>query len=41
VFGSGPSDIDDLLEIARREVPRAFTDEERRRYLHVGRCPQA
>jgi WD40 repeat protein len=32
-------DIDDLLEIARREVPRALTDEECRQYLHVDRCP--
>ncbi len=34
-------DIDDLLEIARREVPRPFTDEECRQYLHVDRCLQA
>jgi WD40 repeat protein len=34
-------DIDDLLEIAHREVPRSFTDEECRQYLHVARCPQA
>ena len=34
-------DIDDLLEIARREVPRSLTDEECRQYLHVDRCPQA
>ena len=32
-------DIDDLLEIAHREVPRALTDEECRQYLHVDRCP--
>ena len=32
-------DIDDLLEIARREVPRELTDEECRQYLHVDRCP--
>ena len=32
-------DIDDLLDIARREVPRSFTDAECRRYLHVERCP--
>ena len=32
-------DIDDLLEIARREVPRALTDEECRQYLHADRCP--
>jgi len=34
-------DIDDLLEIADREVPRALTDQECRQYLHVGRCSQA
>ena len=34
-------DIDDLLEIARREVPRALTDEECRQYLHVDQCSQA
>jgi WD40 repeat protein/serine/threonine protein kinase len=34
-------DIDDLLEIARREVARPLADEECRRYLHVDRCPQA
>jgi WD40 repeat protein len=33
-------DIDDLLEIARREVPRALTDEECRQYLHVDQCLQ-
>jgi hypothetical protein len=32
-------DIDDLLEIARGEVTRSFTDEECRQYLHVDRCP--
>jgi WD40 repeat protein len=32
-------DIDDLLEIARREVPRTLTDEECRQYLHMDRCP--
>ena len=32
-------DIDDLLEIARREVPRALTDEECRQYLHMDLCP--
>jgi WD40 repeat protein/DNA-binding SARP family transcriptional activator len=31
-------DIDDLLEIARREAGRSFTDEECRRYLHVDEC---
>ena len=34
-------DIGDLLEIARREVPRALTDEECRQYLHVDQCSQA
>jgi WD40 repeat protein len=33
-------DIDDLLEIARREVTRPLTDEECRQYLHVNQCPQ-
>jgi WD40 repeat protein/DNA-binding SARP family transcriptional activator/class 3 adenylate cyclase len=32
-------EIADLLEIARREVPRTLTDEECRRYLHMDRCP--
>jgi WD40 repeat protein/serine/threonine protein kinase len=32
-------DIDDLLEIARREAGRSLTDEECRQYLHVDRCP--
>ena len=31
-------DIDDLLEIAHREVPRSLTDEECRRYLNLDRC---
>jgi WD40 repeat protein/DNA-binding SARP family transcriptional activator len=31
-------DIDDLLEIARRNVTRSLTDEECRQYLHVERC---
>ena len=31
-------DIDDLLEIARREAGRSLTDEECRQYLHVDRC---
>ena len=31
-------DIDDLLEIARRAVPKALTDEECRQYLHRDRC---
>ena len=34
-------DIDDLLEIARREVKRQLTDAECRQYLHVDRCPLA
>jgi len=34
-------DIGDLLEIARREVPRELTDEECRQWLHVDRCSQA
>jgi WD40 repeat protein len=34
-------DIDDLLEIARGEVPRALTDEECRQYLHVDMCLRA
>jgi WD40 repeat protein len=34
-------DIDDLLEIARREAGRSLTDEECRQYLHVDRCPRA
>ncbi len=33
-------DIDDLLEIARREAGRSLTVEECRQYLHVDRCPQ-
>lgn len=32
-------DIDDLLEIAHREVTRPLTDDECRQYLHVDRCP--
>lgn len=32
-------DIEDLLEIARREVTRSLTDEECRQYLHLDRCP--
>jgi WD40 repeat protein len=31
-------DVDDLLEIARKEVTRSLTDEECRQYLHVGSC---
>ena len=32
-------DIDDLLDIARREVTRELTDEECRQFLHVHPCP--
>jgi hypothetical protein len=32
-------DIDDLLEIARREVTRTLTTEECRQYLHLDYCP--
>ena len=32
-------DIDDLLEIARREVTRSLTDAECRQFLHVDVCP--
>jgi WD40 repeat protein/DNA-binding SARP family transcriptional activator len=34
-------DIDDLLEIARREAGRSLTDEECRQFLHVDTCPKA
>jgi WD40 repeat protein len=34
-------DIDDLLEIARREAGRSLTDEGCRQYLHVDECSQA
>ncbi len=33
-------DIDDLLDIARREARRSLTDEECRQYLRVDRCSQ-
>jgi WD40 repeat protein/DNA-binding SARP family transcriptional activator len=33
-------DIDDLLEIAGRNVTRTLTDEECRQYLHVDRCDE-
>jgi WD40 repeat protein/DNA-binding SARP family transcriptional activator len=33
-------DIDDLLEIARREAGRSLTEVECRQYLHVDRCPR-
>jgi WD40 repeat protein len=32
-------DLDDLIEIAEREVTRTLTDEECRQYLHIPRCP--
>jgi serine/threonine protein kinase/WD40 repeat protein len=32
-------DIDDLLEIARRNVTRSLSDDECRQYLHVAACP--
>jgi WD40 repeat protein len=32
-------DIDDLLEMARREVTRSLTGEECRQYLHLEACP--
>jgi WD40 repeat protein len=31
-------DIDDLLEIARRNVTRSLSDEECRQYFHVAAC---
>ena len=34
-------DIDDLLQIARREAGRTITDAECRQYLHVDQCPVA
>jgi WD40 repeat protein len=34
-------DLDDLIEIARGELTRGFTDDECRRYLHLGACPSA
>jgi WD40 repeat protein/serine/threonine protein kinase/DNA-binding SARP family transcriptional activator len=34
-------DIDDLLQIARREAGRAITVGECRQYLHVDQCPRA
>jgi WD40 repeat protein len=34
-------DIDDLLEIARREAGRSLTAEECRQYLHKDECPHA
>ena len=32
-------DLDDLIEIAEREVTRTLTDEECRQYLHLQHCP--
>ncbi|HLA92388.1 MAG TPA: hypothetical protein VJO36_02485 [Actinomycetota bacterium] len=32
-------DIDDLLEIARRNVTRSLSEEECRQYLHLESCP--
>ena len=34
-------DLDDLIEIARKELTRGLAVEECRQYLHVERCPQA
>jgi WD40 repeat protein/DNA-binding SARP family transcriptional activator len=34
-----PLGISDLVELARGRVTRSLTEEECRRYLHVGRCP--
>jgi WD40 repeat protein len=34
-------DVEDLLEIARREAGRSLTDAECRQYLHVDECSQA
>ena len=34
-------DIDDLLEIARRNVTRSLSNEECRQYLHVEACSEA
>jgi hypothetical protein len=33
-------DIDDLLDIARREVTRPLTDQECRRYWHLDDCSE-
>jgi hypothetical protein len=32
-------DLDDLVDIAERELTRDLTDAECRQYLHVERCP--
>jgi WD40 repeat protein len=34
-------DLDELIEIAERELTRTLTDEECRQYLHMDRCPQS
>jgi WD40 repeat protein len=34
-------ELDDLVEIAERELTRTLTDGECRQYLHVDRCPQS
>jgi WD40 repeat protein len=34
-------DVDDLLDIARRNVTRSLSEDECRRYLHVATCPEA
>jgi hypothetical protein len=31
--------LDDLIDIAKKELTRGLTDEECRQYLHVERCP--
>jgi WD40 repeat protein len=35
-----PLDLDQVIEVAKRELTRSMTDEECRQYLHVERCPQ-
>jgi WD40 repeat protein len=32
-------DLDDLVDIAERELTRTLTDEECRQYLHLQHCP--
>ena len=32
-------DLNDLVELAKREATRALTDEECHHYLHLQRCP--
>ena len=34
-------DVDELVDIATRELTRDFTDDECRQYLHTERCPSA